>query len=303
MDVVKEVVAPKQIAEPIDDERIASLLGRKFLVAGDGGIDETGTLLDELIERYEEVKGSDEESARAARQAFLLTVRKCPQALERDDLSKFLVDEIGGQDVSAMQWKSADDVTGYCETLYKLQFMDDGMVEKLTDHAHETLRHALQDFEQRGLYEEMIKLLRVAPIPLAMSDARLRRLYNRAYLYEMRRGQRRRRYLYAYLILQTLFILVIFPVLFIKAENGAIQREIEKTAKVDLPEDPQKQFLSYSDGLYWSVITAGSIGYGDITPVTKLGKMIAGTLGVMGVITIGIFASLILSWVQPRRFF
>jgi Ion channel len=56
-----------------------------------------------------------------------------------------------------------------------------------------------------------------------------------------------------------------------------------------------------ADGLYWSLITAGSIGYGDITPVTHIGTIIAATLGIMGVITIGVIAGLILNWITPRR--
>ncbi len=67
-----------------------------------------------------------------------------------------------------------------------------------------------------------------------------------------------------------------------------------------MPEEPEIQLFSYADGLYWSIITAGSIGYGDITPITRMGKLIAASLGLMGVITIGVIAGLILSWPTPR---
>jgi hypothetical protein len=76
----------------------------------------------------------------------------------------------------------------------------------------------------------------------------------------------------------------VFPYLFINAENGVIQRQVEELANVELGDEGYRLF-SYADGLYWSVITAGSIGYGDITPYTTTGKIMAGLLGTMGVIT------------------
>jgi voltage-gated potassium channel len=67
-------------------------------------------------------------------------------------------------------------------------------------------------------------------------------------------------------------------------------------------EEEQRQYLTYGDGLYWALITASSIGYGDVTPVTNVGRIIAATLGVMGVITVGILAGLILYQITPRNF-
>lgn len=116
----------------------------------------------------------------------------------------------------------------------------------------------------------------------------------------MRRVRRSRRWLYSYLVLQVILIVLIFPLLFMYAENGALQQRIEDATKLDMPEE-ERQFLSYTDGLYWSLITAGSIGYGDITPRTGMGRAIAAILGVMGVITVGVIAGLILSWMTPRR--
>lgn len=105
--------------------------------------------------------------------------------------------------------------------------------------------------------------------------------------------------MYGYLLLQTLLILVIFPLLFINAENGKLQDQIENATKVELPEEQRRTF-SYLDGLYWSLITAASIGYGDITPRTSVGRIIAAILGMSGVITVGVIAGLILNWITPR---
>ena len=93
---------------------------------------------------------------------------------------------------------------------------------------------------------------------------------------------------------------VAFPLLFIYSENGAIEETIESVAKVELA-DTQRRHFSYTDGLYWSLITAGTVGYGDITPTTTVGRVLAAIHGVMGVLTTGVIAGLILRWITPRR--
>jgi voltage-gated potassium channel len=64
--------------------------------------------------------------------------------------------------------------------------------------------------------------------------------------------------------------------------------------------DEGYRLFTYAEALYWTIITAASVGYGDITPLTNTGRIIAATLGVMGVVTIGVIAGLILRWITPR---
>jgi hypothetical protein len=259
-------------------------------------------LLDEIIQRYEALPGGADDEAAELRRAFLLVLGNSSVSAEADErFASFLVEEIGPADLDALDWKNPDQVLNYCELLYALQTPKEAAARRVRKHASRLLMNALAAFEKQGELEKMFQLLQRAPTTEdIMNDAKLLHMRNRAYLYEMRRVQRNRRYLYLFLALQLVFILLIFPLLFINAENGAIQESIEEATEADLPEEPER-FLSFADGVYWSIVTATTVGYGDITPVTRLGRIIAATLGVMGVVTTGLLAGLILSWVSPRE--
>lgn len=259
-------------------------------------------LLSQLIEFHSELPDDSVEVAREIRETFLYALQNGPGVLEKDELAQFLVDEIQPEDFAGIQWESPDQILTSCEAMYSFRFDDESATEQVSTHVNNLLRHALHHFEQRGEHEKMVKLLQIAPISPSVMDRELSRLRSRAYLYEMRRVRRKRHFLYTYLVLQVLLIVLVFPFLFIHAENGAIANTIEEKAEVDLSDEGERnRYFSYSDGLYWSLITAGSIGYGDITPETRIGKIIAATLGTMGVITVGVVAGLILNWITPRR--
>ena len=276
---------------------IASLMGRNRQKIS---TQERIKQLDQLLDWYDDLTPADTKTAQTIRKTFLLTLEYAPEIIREERFSQFLADHIESEDFAELEWETPEAVINYCELLYSVRFHSDSMAEHVHCLEQILLRYALQQYERRGAHEKMFRLLKLAPTSPSMTDAELGRLKNRTYLYEMRRVNQNRRCLYTYLVFQIVLIGVVFPLLFIHTENEALQQHIGRSAQYTVQSQPQ-HFLSYFDGLYWAIVTAVSIGYGDITPVTGLGKLLAGILGALGVLTTGVIAGLILNWLSERR--
>ncbi|MGB9755544.1 MAG: NAD-binding protein [Desulfurella sp.] len=63
-----------------------------------------------------------------------------------------------------------------------------------------------------------------------------------------------------------------------------------------LAESPYNpQFRSIFNALWWSIVTATTVGYGDIVPITTAGKLIAAFLMIFGIVSIAMLTSIITS--------
>ncbi len=61
-----------------------------------------------------------------------------------------------------------------------------------------------------------------------------------------------------------------------------------------------KNFKDYFDALWWSIVTATTVGYGDIVPHTVMGKIITITIIIGGVIAVAAFTALMTSMLVER---
>lgn len=59
--------------------------------------------------------------------------------------------------------------------------------------------------------------------------------------------------------------------------------------------------ISYAESLYFSIVTMATVGYGDITPVTDLARLIAAVEVVLGVLLLLFGFSEIMSYMRERR--
>lgn len=58
--------------------------------------------------------------------------------------------------------------------------------------------------------------------------------------------------------------------------------------------------LSFGEALWWAFVTVATVGYGDYTPVTTLGRFLAVILMAGGVVIIGTASALIVSYLTER---
>lgn len=58
---------------------------------------------------------------------------------------------------------------------------------------------------------------------------------------------------------------------------------------------------SWPDGVWWAVVTATTVGYGDISPVSVEGRILAATVIFTGIATVAILTANIAGYLAARR--
>jgi len=59
---------------------------------------------------------------------------------------------------------------------------------------------------------------------------------------------------------------------------------------------PEASITSFGDALWWAITTVSTVGYGDLYPVTTLGRLVAASLMVVGVSLLGLVTATVASW-------
>ena len=54
----------------------------------------------------------------------------------------------------------------------------------------------------------------------------------------------------------------------------------------------RRESWSWHDSLYWSFITATTVGYGDIRPVSRVSKLLSVVIALIGIVLTGIIVAL-----------
>ncbi|MDO3649306.1 potassium channel family protein [Nocardia mangyaensis] len=63
---------------------------------------------------------------------------------------------------------------------------------------------------------------------------------------------------------------------------------------------PGAQIESLGDGLWWSITTMTTVGYGDLVPVTTTGRFVAAALMIAGIALLGVVTATFASWLIER---
>lgn len=63
---------------------------------------------------------------------------------------------------------------------------------------------------------------------------------------------------------------------------------------------PDAKILTFGDAVWWAVTTITTVGYGDMYPVTPIGRMVAAALMMSGIAVLGVVTASIASWLVQR---
>lgn len=65
-------------------------------------------------------------------------------------------------------------------------------------------------------------------------------------------------------------------------------------------EQPESKITTFGDAVWWSITTVTTVGYGDLSPVTGVGRLIAVLLMLGGISLVGVVTATLASWIIQR---
>ncbi|MGK2854877.1 MAG: potassium channel family protein [Microbacteriaceae bacterium] len=63
---------------------------------------------------------------------------------------------------------------------------------------------------------------------------------------------------------------------------------------------PDSKIVTFGDAVWWAVTTITTVGYGDLAPVTGVGRVIAVVLMIGGISLLGVVTATLASWIVQR---
>ena len=63
---------------------------------------------------------------------------------------------------------------------------------------------------------------------------------------------------------------------------------------------PGSKIATFGDAVWWSITTVTTVGYGDLSPVTGMGRVVAVALMLAGISLVGIVTATLASWIVQR---
>lgn len=63
---------------------------------------------------------------------------------------------------------------------------------------------------------------------------------------------------------------------------------------------PESHIRNFGDALWWSLTTITTVGYGDMYPVTTMGRVVAGLLMIGGISLVGAITAAVATWIVQR---
>jgi hypothetical protein len=244
-----------------------------------------------LSKAYPTLAPVDPDFARRTHTILLRDLHEPHKTLAHPSCSWLVMTHLREENLAHIPWQSPQEVASAAECFYG--FCDGGLsAEEGHRRVRDLVKYAGLHFIRQGRYEDVFQLLTRVPVPSTMMDAELFQLRNFVVLYEQRRVSRFRRSLLGILAFFLVFILLLSPLLFMGCENH--YRRSPEGEGQGLKE------VDYFEAVYWSVVTATTLGYGDIVPHTALGKLLAICDSLFGMTLLGIIAGVILSYGSPR---